>query len=351
MSELSMTHLDELIMEASEQLIDSALDLSEKQRIMTEIINEVTEHCARDSVAMYKSRAEVLVEWYNKQDDEFSNRNRSRWKPAFKRLELIWQVCSELGQAHEKDYHSNHLGQSDKQMIALGIIFSKGLLVAREIICLMKGGYPDGAMGRWRVLHELAVSAAYIEKTGEGAAEEYIASAAFAARRAARQFNEYAERMGDTPYTSEEMEYFDEDCKEAEKLLGRAISDDKFGEWPKITRKNDMSQLELAVGMQHWRPWYKKASAHNHASYEPIGSLLGLVESEVKLKLIGPSNAGMVAPFQGTAIKLTQIVTSFLNVVRNADRLAHIQSLNMLASEMLDIAIRAEQESLAEARK
>ncbi|WP_347140806.1 DUF5677 domain-containing protein [Paracoccus sp. SSK6] len=339
-----MKLVEEMIDRASDRFIEDGLDLQNYGDFINKAIETAVEKVSKESVKSYKSKAAERVAEYEADDAEFASRNLRHWRPAFDHLEMLWHISRELGQAHQKDYIERKSGQCDVEMTALGMIFAKALLVAREVICLMKGGYPDGALGRWRVLHELAVSAAYIREKGEIAAKEYLVSAEFSTRRAAVQFNQYAEKLEAEPYSPDEMISLDENCRAAEKFLGRSISDDRSGEWPKITGKNDMSQLEVVVGMQQWRPWYKKASAHNHANYEPPGSLLGAMEDEITL--IGPSNYGMVYPFQGTALNLAKIVASYLSLTPNVDRLAYITSLDVIASEMVEIALRAEQNSL-----
>jgi len=46
--------------------------------------------------------------------------------------------------------------------------------VTNEIIILLENGYADGAMARWRTLHEIATVAAVIAKFGDELAERYV---------------------------------------------------------------------------------------------------------------------------------------------------------------------------------
>nr|MDC2855757.1 DUF5677 domain-containing protein [Ningiella sp. W23] len=50
----------------------------------------------------------------------------------------------------------------DLRFVALTQLHAKSVLVLREIQALIEAGYPDGAMTRWRTLHELAVCSCVI---------------------------------------------------------------------------------------------------------------------------------------------------------------------------------------------
>jgi hypothetical protein len=228
-------------------------------------------------------------------------------------------------------------------MAAIAHIFPRALLVTQEIICLLKGGFPDGALARWRSLHELNVTAMYIAEQGEVAAVPYLLSFHFAARRAAHQMNEYSDRANIQRFSDEDLKAFDLRCEKAEELIGRKIEKDKFGEWPAITRTHTtFAAIEKYVDMDHWRPRYKWASTHTHAYHRPVDKLLGMVEAKEDMHLIGPSNSGFVDPFQMSAISLAQITATYLFHGVNADRIVHANVMMALSREMTIIAIENE---------
>src|SRR5690606_25692448 len=112
---------------------------------------------------------------------------------------------------------------NDEVMAALAHLFPRALLVTQEIICLMRGGYPDGALARWRSLHEITVTAMYIAKVGKDAAIAYLLSFHFSARRAAYQMNQRTEREKIERFSGEELAGFVRRCAEADIVLGRMI--------------------------------------------------------------------------------------------------------------------------------
>lgn len=296
------------------------------------------------SLLSHKSLSEEAISREQRARTQFEKRTLQRWRPAFDHLEMLWCIACELGEAHSKDVKERDDEDNNLVMAALADLYPKGLLVAQEILCLLKGGFPDGALARWRSLHELSVSAMYVAKHGDTAAKEYLQSFHFSARRAAVEINATSERSGLEKFTIEELDERDALCKDAERVLGRKIDKDVKGEWPRITGKT-FDALERDVGMDHWRPWYKWASGQVHSGHRPQHALLGMAEANQPLHLVGASNSGFVDPFQLTALTLSQLVSTFLKHSLNLDRIIHIEVFRELAGEMAEIALAAQEAS------
>lgn len=312
-------------------------------RKVSQLFELVRADCKKSTIESYREIAAEKLAIIRDEIKDFEERNFARWEPAFDHLEMMWHVAQELGEAHGKDIQQRDNEDNNATMAALAHIFPKSLLVVQEIICLLKGGFPDGALTRWRSLHELSVTAMYIKKEGDKAALEYLLSFHFSARSAAHQMNKHSERAGLKKFTAEEIQEFDARCTEAEGILERVIKNDKQGEWPKITISHQtFACVEESVGMDHWRPWYKWASSYTHADHRPSDKSLGLTETTVPVNLVGPSDSGFVDPFQLTALSLAQLVATYLTHSINLDRIVHIDVFRELANEMADIAIEAE---------
>lgn len=335
-----------------ENAIAASLDLTEMDdeqaaQKVAELFELSREDCKNGRIASYKENAAENLAIIREDIKGFEERNFSRWKPAFDHLEMLWHVAQELGELQGRDVQQRNDEDNNATMAALAHVFPKSLLVVQEIICLLKGGFPDGALTRWRSLHELSVTAMYIAKHGDSAASQYLLSFHFSARRAAHQMNKYSDRSGLGGFTAEEIQEFDERCAMAERVLGREIDKDKNGEWPKITVSHPtFAHVEESVGMDHWRSWYKWASSYTHANHRPADKSLGLAETTVPINLVGASNSGFVDPFQLTALSLAQLVETYLSHSINLDRIVHIDVFHDLANEMANIALTAERDSM-----
>jgi len=322
-----------------EEVLEKASNFLEE--ILPNLIQESIDNCANISLQSYRQTSTKALRKIRSATRRFENRTFKRWRPAFDHLEMMWHIAQELGEGHSKDFDIDNPEDIRIVMGAISQIFPKALIVTQEIICLLKGGYPDGALARWRSLHELTVSAMYIIKEGKEPALNYLMSFHFSARRAAHQINEHAERARMEPFSIEMLRDLDRHCAEAESHLGRSFVRDKDGEWPAINRTHrSFADLERHVEMDHWRPRYKWASRHTHADFVPNYKLLGMSEAKSHVTLVGASNSGFADPLMMTAISLAQITNTYLSVTPNLDRIVHSRVMLQLSDEMSDIAIK-----------
>ena len=329
------------------QLYDSldveGLSLEEAEAKVRETFKLLYDEFKESSIQTYRELAPRALADIRDENAQFEKRNLARWKPAFDHLEMMWHVASEIGELHGKEVQSRNEHDNDEVMAALAHIFPKALLIIQEIICLLKGGYPDGALTKWRSLHELSITAMYIRKRGQRAAVAYLVSFHFSALRSALQINEYSARTGIERFTDQEIADMKDRCTQAEILLGRTIPKLRDGEWPRIAGLNDFFAIERDVKMDHWRPWYRWASSAIHASHRPADKMLGLKDAKSSANLVGSSNSGFVDPFQLTAITLSHVFTTYLRHSVNMDRMVHTAVMLDFGKEMATIAISAEQ--------
>lgn len=177
---------------------------------LQDVIRQTVEDCVSSTLQHYRKISGEALDLIRNETKGFEERTFERWKPALDHLEMMWHISRELGEAHSKDFDADQAECTHAVMLAVSAIFPKALIVTQEIICLLKGGYPDGALARWRSLHELTVSALYISKEGKEAALNYLLSFHFSARIAARQLNEFADRAKMAPFSEEELRAFDD---------------------------------------------------------------------------------------------------------------------------------------------
>lgn len=344
-NEKTLSVLEDAIYFAALKLVDIDAEGSFDEQLFRKrleyLIKESKDECIKDSLRSYRQISKKTLPKIRDGAQEFERRTFRRWKPAFDHIEMMWCIAQELGEAHTSEFDQEHPEDTHIVMNAISSIFPKALIVTQEIICMLKGGYPDGALARWRSLHELTVTAMYILQEGREPAISYLMSFHFAARRAAQQLNEHAERARLDPFSDEDLRGFDERCVEAERQLGRKVKRDKDGEWPTINvAHRNFADMERHVGMDHWRPRYKWASRHTHSDLAPNEKLLGMSEAKEPVILVGASNSGFADPLMMTAISLAQITNTFLSVTPNLDRLVHSSVMLELSEEMNDIATK-----------
>ncbi len=282
----------------------------------------------------------------------FEKRCYQRWRKAFELYEIICGVAREIGERHAQEHSESCEKESDYIFGALSHLHPRMLLVANEIDALLRTGFPDGALARWRTLHEISVVARFIAQSDQATAKRYLASFHFNAYRAAVHYNKYADRANLSPFPAKEIEVMKSDCDAFEKELGRAIGSDY--NWAKEAVQKDrptLLDLEEATGLDHWRPRYRWASQHTHAGHRPFDKLLGLSEAKVPGNLVGPSNSGFVDPFSMSSISILLCCAAFFATRPTIDSVVALKSINVLSERLGDVALQLETSTLEHHQK
>jgi hypothetical protein len=298
-----------------------------------------------------KNRAPSLLRERKKFFAGFERRNYRRWKKSLDLLEMLWIIAEEVGGILNESERPAAVLANDYQFEALVSLHARSLLVSREILCLLYGGFPDGALSRWRSLHELAVTAAFLDEQNQEVSHRYLASFPFAALRAAKQLNEHAERANMEPFSEEEIKAMVARCGAFEARFGKEMHKE-YG-WASVALSNpdpNFAQLEKAVSLDHWRPRYRWASQHTHGGYRPPLFMLGTAESTVPIHLVGQSNSGFTDPIHMTAISLHQATNSLLSIRPTVDNIVFMQIIRDLSNDVGQVALAIENQSLAKAR-
>lgn len=299
-----------------------------------------------------QKRAKEMLAEEGHNNREFERRNKRRWKRPLDQLKVMVRIVEESAGSLVNEWNKKH--KNDPYTFgALNHLCVRSLMLTREIICLIEGGFADGALGRWRSLHETAVSACFIAEQDELTAERFVASFTFKSRKAMLQLNEYAERANLEPFSDNDIQTAEKECRDLEARLGKWLAED-FG-WARgalnATKKPTLLDLEQATGLDHWRPRYRWSSQNIHSGYRPPFSSLGMAEAKAMLHLTGQSNSGMVDPIHMTAISLLIAANSFLTRWPNADRLVATRILDRISRDIGPLAMKVEAESARRAKR
>src|SRR5713101_2870242 len=169
----------------AEAMAKGDLNESEIENVTEKVVQRALPRVSSLMLKTLKRAAPKMLRKRGGMDAGFRRRNHRRWRRAFDLLEMMWVIAEEVGANFNETYRPEAARNSDYQFEALTFLHARSLLVVREIICLMHGGHPDGALSRWRTLHELAVTATFLGKHGPETAHRYLASHYFNAYSAA----------------------------------------------------------------------------------------------------------------------------------------------------------------------
>jgi Family of unknown function (DUF5677) len=182
--------------------------------------------------------------------------------------------------------------------------------VTNEIILLLENGYADGAMARWRTLHEITIVAAIIAKFGDEIAERYVYYQIVESFSAMKAYERNHKDLGFKPMSKKQNAKIRTDYAKVLQRFGK-----KFGEehgWAahhlkvKDKERITFARLEQEVGDAMMRSPFKMASYNVHASPKGVYFKLGNLKGSPVL-LAGPSNAGLIEPAQNAALSLAEI--------------------------------------------
>lgn len=288
---------------------------------------------------------------------DFTANLDTRWGGAFATLRMIYTIAVELGgslaRARRRSRAKRNLVLND----TIIHLHARACQVAMEIITLMEHGLADGAMARWRTLHEITVVATLLVEHGEELAVRYRAHSAVEAKRAMDRFVTSHAQLGYAAPSKRDIAATESEYRASLERFG-----DNFGSeygWAARhlnLKKPRLVDLEVAVGKGAMQSEYRMASYNVHAGARGIDFRLGLLDGPgTPTALAGASNAGFVDPARNMACDLVHVTTLLSSGTARFDRMLEWQILLKLRSDLfgqLDKAQRAlEQAHRAQLRR
>jgi len=292
-----------------------------------------------------------MLQEHRELDAGFRERTFQRWQEGLDLLEMLIVMAEESGSEFNTEFRPQAIQQNNFVFEAVCGLHARAVLIAREILCLLEGGFADGALARWRSLHEIAVVSAFLSERDNQLAERYLLSRETLACKAIIEYQAHVLRTGLDPFTEDEVQRAIHLRDKLVQQYGAAIQRD-FG-WAAEALGNKsptFKDLEEAVGLDHLRPYFRWASDHVHAGHKPHATFLGTSESVQPVLLAGQSNSGFTEPATQTGLSLTQATAALLLVEPNFDHLVISYMLLDLVGELQETFVRVERETLERAK-
>jgi hypothetical protein len=230
------------------------------------------------------------------------------------------------------DYCAENTVKQQKLLHVLARLHIRSVHVGREIQALLRCGYPDAAMARWRTLYEIATVMCFLSENGEDCAASYLDHQAVQQHEDAKKYQESAKRLGQRPMSG------------ARYAKVRAASDAMVGRYGKAFRLDygwaahalkgkhpTFRAIEEAIDRSHWRPYYRLASDNVHAGI--MGALYKLGTVERGKLLLEPAPVGLEEPGQNTGYALALALSQLLRVCPAIDALVIARTALVLADE------------------
>jgi hypothetical protein len=324
-----MEMLEEKIIENPEKA--TGLDLEEMiENLTLELTSTLRSSLESTSIQMLKERREQFT--------SFTQRNEARWKDAFDLLEIHIAICTEAGESVNTEQRPVAVEENDIVFDILVRHHARACHIANEILCLLKNGFADAAHARWRALHEVNVTAVFIEKHGQECARRFYFHDIIDSYDGMKEHKKYEHRLQEKAPEQSVIDACKLEYNNAIKEFGKGF-ESHYG-WAahvftnRSPRSVGFASLEKDVGLDHMRPYYKWASQNIHAGAKGTRNRLALSECTDDILVVGQSNSGMTDPAHATAISLMQVTLNLLKIAPNFDHIILMKLLVEFSNEI-----------------
>jgi len=321
------------ITESDTQLIDQRVEQFMAENV-PELVITVGERIAEEVFPRLHETWGAEAEIQRVERCGFQERLSGRWGEAVGQLQMLLTVAREFG-----EFEGALLGgseASDSPVLA-GVLLrlqARACQVTDEIIGLLCAGFSDGAMARWRTLHEIAAVAMLLKEQGESVAQRYVDHDVIESARAARDYDECCERLGYEPMDEVKLADLRRQHQAVVAKYGAGF-DQPYG-WAADAlgvKKPTLRDVRAAAGIDHMRSHYRMASHNVHANPKGLFFKLGLL-GDTDVLLAGPSNAGLSEPGQNAAISLTQVCSALGTLQPTMDGLVVLHLMNRMTTDV-----------------
>ncbi len=289
--------------------------------IITKVMAETTNNLASVLVEKWKANVKEVVGSLRQEQSEFTEILTGRWGAALDRLDALIDLVSEIGGEQHQEALQKRAIDNDANLEAAFLLHIRACQVAREVLALLRAGLPDGAIARWRTLHELAVTASFIQKHGAHIARRFLDHADAQTYRAAKQYQEHCVKLGRPPLTPDEMRPLEVRQDELIRSYDSAFMKDNGWAIPVIRPEKAKSSwrptfanIESDVEMEFVRPFVQTANDSVHAGARGTAFRLSAA-------LSGSSDVGLELPGRNAAWSLIHITATLLAHVPSVENL------------------------------
>jgi hypothetical protein len=313
------------------------------------LIRTESEILSGEILATLKARWKHQATYENRQHREFKTRLERRWQGPLKGLSMMLTITREFSQMVGEHLEQSRTSENEHLIAVLTRLHVRACQITAEILTLLRDGFADGAMARWRTLHEIAVVAMFVRDRGDAIAERYLLHDAVESFKAMRAYRAHSRRLRLPSIRARAMHAATKRVDSLVARFGKPFLGDYGWASETPTEKPTFSMLEAKLLLEYWRPFYRLASHSVHANPKGIFFKLGLVPG-TNLLLTGSSNYGLADSGQNTALTLNHVTAALATVAPTLDTLVFLKLLARLSEEVADDFVRVQRDIESEER-
>lgn len=272
--------------------------------------------------------------------DGFKLRLEDRWGEGLDHLRLLLDIAHDVGTEYHDALLASRARKNRHLRIALSQLHIRACQVSHEIIVLLENGFADGAMARWRTLHEIATVALVIDDGGDTVAKRYLAYDVVEAKKALDQYIIDHKAFGYAAPSALQIKRTNAAYEAALKEFGEAFGKSYGWAAEYLNLKSPrFVDIQKAAGRAMMQSHYKMASYNVHASPRALSFRLGSVNDPTRLTA-GSTNGGLQEPGHNLAFSLVQITSLLCSRQPELDDLVTMETLVRLRDRAAEALIR-----------
>jgi uncharacterized protein YkvS len=338
---------DARIKELLEKYKDNPEEFNEKE--FTSKIKKIME------VSLPETANILYEELYGKKDDlykglkvdqqEFQSRLEQRWYKGLVLFKSLITLSEEAGINSIEAFRSRE--ENVKLDFIDNVLFkihARAVQTSKEVYTLIYNGFPDGALARWRSLHENNVIFRVLVKNYKdlefthNLVQRYKDFSEIERSKEISLYNIAKPKLNLNPLDNKiEREYA---LRKREILDKYGVNFDKPNMWAKPLFHKQKSrilfyELEQLAEIDKLNPYYNQANYQVHTSPKGLYQSNGFMPDHDQYNFFnyGESNYGLSLPGSLATISLTQITTSLLILNSNIDNLIIAQVMQKFTEE------------------
>ncbi len=267
-----------------------------------------------------------------------------RWKVPINLLKMLLTLSREVCL---NDYAINAKNaRADRCHLdnAIQRLHARACQITSEIILLLETGYDDGAMARWRTLHEISVIVILLGTYGNELAERYLAHEIVESKKSLDIYEKNFQELGFKAVSKRDYKSINSLYNKAIKKYGKSFERDYGWAAKHISPSNSFSDLAAAANKSNMKSYYRMASQNIHAGVKGITHRLGNLHPS-SFTPVGASNAGLEEPGQNVSLTFAVITSVALQIKMGSedsiDRLVIMKTVSQLQKELVESFINA----------
>lgn len=322
--------LENLLIDSVEKALPDLEDTAENRKLLSDIFKNSIPRII-DTLEKHISKKSNILLWYHRrQTKKFKRKLLKLWKKPIKSLEIFIALNLEQG-----ENIANSLKEKKVESLKFATllrIHARAVQIALEVLELIKNGFADGALARWRSLYELSIIATFLGKNDDNLCQRYLDYKLVEDYYEAIEYQKHCDDLGYTKLSDDEFAELETTINKLKVKYGSDFTK-QYGWIGEVLPKNNWNfkGIEETIDFKYLRPFYKLANNYVHSGAKGFLFKMGTYYQD-EIMLAGPSNYGFADAGQNTAHSLLLTTMTLTNFESYFEDVAFI----LLSERLLD---------------